>query len=823
MGDINMPRFYASLEDNVTPREKENREIAYQAATESITLLKNEKVLPIKPGKIAVFGSASIKMVKGGTGSGEVNERHVIGIVEGLKNAGFTVNNADYEKRYMEEYDAAREEYKKTSKVGIPIGQKPIDLINVMANQFKIPAGPLVTEKDVKVADSKVCIYAIARQAGECADRSLEKNDFTFMEREIENLKFLATKYKKLILVINVGGSMDMSVLDEVPGINAVIYMCQQGMESGRALADILTGKVNPSGGLTDTWIMNYKDVPYGDGFGDMDGNPLETDYKEGIYVGYRYYDTFKVPVRYPFGYGLSYTTFSYDYKKTVIEGNTVAVDVDIKNTGTVAGKKFVQIYASCPKGELEKEDKRLVGYAKSKLLKAGEIQTVTVTFDMHALASYSEERAAYILEEGNYILSIGANVAETKPVCVLLMPATLLLEQCTNICARDTKFEELKREEGLAINTAGLDSVTADIYTIAGANYDYSSYEEVFHENVEDWMGKLAVEQKLELLAGTGMMGASKPTLYVPGSAAYTKALPELNIPSTALCDGPAGIRLQRVSALTKKGQIKPMEMMMDFMNEWPEFLKKMTTGDAKKDTMLYQNATSFPVGTALAMTWNQELLEQVGDAVGREMEEFGCTFWLAPGMNIHRNPLCGRNYEYYSEDPVVSGKTAAAITRGVQKHEGCYVTIKHFACNNQETNRAGTSANVSERALREIYLEGFRIAVKEGGAKAVMTSYNKVNHVYAPNSHDLCTKVLRNEWGFAGVVMTDWLSTEEGLAERSAAYKAGNDLIMPGGKATVKECLKDYKAGTLTIDEIDTCCRRVLHAVASSGMTCS
>lgn len=269
----------------------------------------------------------------------------------------------------------------------------------------------------------------------------------------------------------------------------------------------------------------------------------------------------------------------------------------------------------------------------------------------------------------------------------------------------------------------------------------------------------------------------------------------------------------------MTKKGKIKAMEMMMDFMNGWPPFMKKIMCGDPQKDIPIYQNATAFPVGTALAMTWNQELIEQVGDAVGTEMEEFGCTFWLAPGMNIHRNPLCGRNYEYYSEDPVVSGKCAAAIARGVQRHPGCYVTIKHFAANNQEKCRAGMSGNMNERALREIYLEGFRIAVKEGGAKAVMTSYNKLNHVFTSNSYDLCTKALRCEWGFDGVVMTDWMSTDKGLAGRSKAYRAGNDLIMPGGSSVIKECLKDYKAGQLSEEEIDRSCRRVLKAIANAN----
>ncbi len=811
-------RFKAVYSDEVTQREKDNQQVAYEAACESITLLENDGTLPLAPCQIALYGGGAAHTVKGGTGSGEVNERHAIGIAEGLAHAGYPFKTQNWLDDWAKAFEDGKKEHAKNSKTNsIPIGMSSEDMINIMANPYRMPAGRLITDEDVANSDAKVCIYAISRQAGECADRELAKDDFTFMEGEIANLKIAVEKYEKVILVINVGGTMDMSVLEQVPGINAVIFFCQQGMEGGRALADVISGKVNPSGGVTDTWVRNYSDVPFGDSFGDMDGNPRETDYKEGIYVGYRYYDSFGVPVRYPFGYGLSYTSFDLSYAGTKAEGNMAQLQVKVTNTGSVAGKRFVQVYASAPAGTMEKENKRLVGYAKSGLLAPGEEELLTVDFDLHALSSYSEAKAAYVLEAGNYVLSYGINVANTVNASVLYLPQEVVLEKCEHICPLDKEFEELHREAPYVADVAGLEVITLDVAAIETTTFDYNKNNDETNEQVENWMKQLTPEQKLTLLAGSGMFGG-EPYFYVPGSAAYTAAFPELGLSSTALCDGPAGLRLQRVSAVTKKGKIKAMEMMMDFMNDWPKFMKKIMCGDAQKDTLIYQNATAFPVGTALAMTWNQELIERVGDAAGREMEEFGCTFWLAPGMNIHRNPLCGRNYEYYSEDPVVSGKTAAAISRGVQSHAGCYVTIKHYAANNQETCRAGMSSNMKERALREIYLEGFRIAVREGHAKAVMTSYNKLNHVYTPNSYDLCTKALRNEWGFNGVVMTDWMSTDKGLGGRSAAYKAGNDLIMPGGNAVVKECTKDFKAGRLSQDEIDVCCRRVLKAVSDS-----
>jgi beta-glucosidase len=266
------------------------------------------------------------------------------------------------------------------------------------------------------------------------------------------------------------------------------------------------------------------------------------------------------------------------------------------------------------------------------------------------------------------------------------------------------------------------------------------------------------------------------------------------------------------------KNGKVKPVEAMMEFMEYMPWYVRRVLFGDPKKGSPLYQYTSAFPVGTALAQTWNPGLVERIVKAVGTEMVEFGVTFLLAPGMNIHRNPLCGRNYEYYSEDPLLTGKMAAAAARGVQSHEGCYVTIKHFAANNQETNRHHSNSVISERALREIYLKGFRIAVEEAGAKAVMTSYNKLNGTYTPNSYDLCTKLLRREWGFNGVVMTDWYSTGNGLAGNGLSIKAGNDLICPGGSPYYKSLKEDIKAGIVSIDDVKLSCSRILEAVLKS-----
>ena len=328
-----------------------------------------------------------------------------------------------------------------------------------------------------------------------------------------------------------------------------------------------------------------------------------------------------------------------------------------------------------------------------------------------------------------------------------------------------------------------------------------------------------LTEEELCEVVAGTGTFHIGPRFFDAPGSAGYTTgSFIDKGLPNVCLADGPAGLRLQKISTVTRNGSVKAAEPMISALAYLPEPVKKVMLGDPEKQPCVYQFVTSFPVGLALAQSWNTALVERVGEAVGREMERYGVTYWLAPGMNIHRNPLCGRNFEYYSEDPLVTGKMAAAMSRGVQSRRGCFVTIKHFCCNNQEDNRNRTNANVNERALREIYLRGFRIAVQEGHAKALMTSYNKVNGVYVNNSYDLITKVLRNEWGFDGLVMTDWYATGKDLGIHSAAIEAGNDLIMPGGRSVVRNLKKKLNSGELDKAALRRCAANVIRGVTES-----
>ena len=809
-------RNKAAFTDAVTPLETANLKIAYDAAKEGIVLLENDGILPVKTGKIALYGAGADLTIKGGTGSGEVNERHAISIMEGLEKSGFEITTKRWILEYRRLYEVEEEKY------GKDIYKKLLsfnfaEMLNIVGSPFQHPFGRQITERDVAESDTDTCVYVVARQAGEGADRRIEKHEYSLSNQEKANIAFCAARYKKMIVVINVGCSFDMSFLDEIEGIGAVIFFCQQGTMGGQAFADILNGKVTPSGKLADTWAYKYEDLPYALDYSYINGNVDEEYYREGIYVGYRYFDSFKVAPRYPFGYGLSYTTFSLHTKEVGANGDKVTLAVSVKNTGDYAGQEVVQVYVSCPQVKMTKEFQRLSAFAKTKVLEPGEKQELVLTFNLKDMASYSEADASYILEAGNYIVRVGNSSKSTKVSMVVNLDETVIIARHENICKNERKIIELvadKYEEELAADIPVIDVSAAEFATV---NYKYETPDVYSSLETDALLDGLSIEEQISLTVGNGMKGGNY--FHAPGSAGVTTVkLLEKGIPNVCLADGPAGLRLQRRSIVTKTGKVKPVDPFISLMKYIPEAAKKVMLGNPDRNPVIYQFTTAFPVGLALAQTWNQELAQKVGEAVGEEMKAYGVTYWLAPALNIHRNPLCGRNFEYFSEDPYLSGIFAAAITKGLQKKRGCYVTLKHFCCNNQEDNRNKTNANVSERALREIYLRGFEIAVREANPGSVMTSYNKVNGTYANNSYDLLTKVLRNEWGFDGLVMTDWFATGNKLGSHALALSAGNDLIMPGGNGAEKEILKALEAGEISEKDVKRCASNVLRGILGS-----
>lgn len=805
--------------------EAEHGSLARRAAAEGIVLLKNEDgVLPLAPGStVALYGAGAVHTVKGGTGSGDVNERHSVTIREGMEAAGFRLSTADWLDAYENVYAKARSDWKQTvlDKCGGTTENGMAFFMAYSTTPFSLPAGPAVTPSQAETA-----VYVIARIAGEGSDRSAGPGDYCLSDEEHTMLADICRLYKNVVVLINAGGVVDLSFLDEFENIKGLLVISQPGMEGGNAVADVLSGKVNPCGKLTDTWALHYGDYPNAATYSHNNGNVEEERYEEGLYVGYRYFDTFGIPVRCGFGEGGSYTTFAMEaaQPQTAPDGSVTA-KVQVQNTGAVPGREVVQVYASLPQGRLEKEFRRLCAFAKTPLLQPGESRNLALTFTARDLASYDEQTAAWVLEAGNYGIYAGPSLAAAKPVALLRLAEEKTLEKTENICPLQQELNLLHcPEEQQAKNRAAVAEAFAQAPVV---EYDLSAVETrvvdyaepaPLGDEAEAMAAALTTEQLISLATGDPAKGQGanlgSAGISVPGSAGETSACAlDQGVANIVLADGPAGLRLNQ-TYYVRDGRAQPMPMEASL--EHGLFLEDT----APKGTPRYQFCTAFPVGTLLAQSWDTDLLEEVGRAVAREMDRFGVTLWLAPGMNLHRNPLCGRNFEYYAEDPLVSGKMAAAMTRGVQSVPGCGTTIKHFACNNQEDNRFHSDSILPERVLRELYLRGFGIAVQEASPFSIMTSYNLINGVHSANNYDLCTKAARREFGFAGFFMTDWTTTEQGPdCTADGCIRAGNDLVMPGCEgdhAAIRKALED---GRLTADQLRGCVTRMIRVILRSS----
>ena len=811
----------ASYSPDPNQRELDNLQVAYQAACEAVVLLKNDGALPFKSKKIALYGAGAIKTIKGGTGSGEVNERHSVTVLEGLENRGFDITSRKWLNDYENGFEAAQKAYKQEKKKRVNI-LKLDSIMQMLFDNFRLPAGRAITEDDVASSDTDSCIYVLSRQAGEGGDRKAEPGDLYLTDEEEAAIRFCAEKYDRFVLVINCGSAMDMAFAERIPGINAIVYICQLGTEGGNALADIISGAVTPSGKLSDTWAKQYSDIPFANEYSYLNGNLKDEYYKEGIYVGYRYFDSFGVEPAYPFGFGLSYTDFAIHSAGVSMENSTVRVKANVTNTGNAfSGAEVAQLYVSAPNGTLHKEYQQLAAFEKTAVLMPGQRQELELSFDMKTVASYREADAAYVLEAGEYVLRLGNSSRNTVSVGVIVVEEEVVVSRHCHVCPLQESLEELEAmHHAFAELPMGLPRLILEKTAVETVEYTYETPEICMDSRVQEFLNTLTLQEMTDIVVGIGMFGG-ETRFTLPGSVGNTTSkFWDRGLANVTLCDGPAGLRIQKHSTIAKNGKVKAVSLAMSTFEAFPGFVKKLMCGDPEKETSLYQYCTAFPVANALAQTWNKNLMEQVGNAIYREMKEYGCTYWLAPAINIHRNPLCGRNFEYFSEDPRLAGLMAAAITKGVQQDDGYYVTVKHYACNNQEDNRNFVSSNLSERALREIYLRGFEYTVRDGGAKSIMTSYNRVNGIYAPNSHDLCTKVLRNEWGFDGVVMTDWFSTNRGQGNNAIAMAAGNDLIMPGGGSFKKEILNGVKSGLIQEEDVRRCCANVLKSIFNSAI---
>lgn len=763
---------------------------------ECMVLLKKDDSFPLDgPCPIALYGNAARKTIKGGTGSGDVNVRHYPSIEEGLRNAGFTITSESWLDAYDQIY--AREHRKFTEGIKAKIAAEGLKAI-------MLGIGAIMDEPDYDLplqGTGDTAIYVLGRISGEGSDRSPEKGNLLLTDTEVRDILALQKKYPRFMLVLNTGGVVDLSPV--VDAVSNILLISQLGSAIGDAFADVLLGKAYPSGKLSATWARWNDDWHIGDF-----GNPDDTRYREGIYVGYRYFDTTETDPLFPFGYGLGYTDFSISHWRTEVDGDRVTIHAEVTDTGRFPGREVVQLYVSVPEGKLDQPYQALAAFVKTDELKPGEIQDVSLSFCLEEIASFDAAAKCAILEKGDYVLHIGSSSRDTSVCAVIRLDQTVVVQQLHD-AGGNPDFADWKprRRKQVAVPS------DTPVFTVNGAQIR----QVVTHPPVIDPEALKKAEsmpdRDLALLctgAYDGGVGSNNVIgsagITVAGSAGETTGIFS-DIPALIMADGPAGVRIAPRYGKDEKG-VYPLDS--GSISQVAELIPEQMLAalglnhdeSGRRGEVHEQWCTAIPIGTALAQSWNISVCEECGDIVAQEMEKFGIQIWLAPALNIQRVPLCGRNFEYYSEDPLLSGKMAAAVTRGVQSHSGCGVSIKHFCCNNQETNRMHSNSQVSQRALREIYLRGFHIAVAESSPATIMSSYNLLNGEHTCQRKDLLETILRKEWGYEGIVMSDWISGNFNSPDNkypgvisSKAVSAGNDLMMPGTEAHYKDLMMSSK----------------------------
>ena len=748
--------------------------LARQATAEGCVLLENEgQALPLREGeRVAVFGRMAFHYYKSGLGSGGlVNTRYVVGILDALKDC----EEIRLDEKLMGIYEDWIRENPFDEGQGwgrVPWCQKEMEVTDEMLGCAR---------------DNDVSLVIIGRTAGEDQDNNAGPGSYCLTETEEDMIRRVCQVSKRTVVVLNVGNIIDMSWVEKYHP-QAVLYAWQGGQEGGNGVADVLTGKVCACGKLTDTIAQSIEDYPSTENFGD----PFKNYYKEDIYVGYRYFETFaKDKVLYPFGYGLSYTSFGIKAEILKNSEEELTVAAEVVNTGAVKGKEVVQVYAKVPQGKLGNPARRLIGFAKTGELKPGEKEEVVIVIPKYDLASYDDSgvtghKSCYVLEEGTYEIFVGSDVRSAESAGCY-EEKFRVVEKLQEACAPVEKFSRMK---AVLMPDGSYQAVTEEVpvrtvdpqerrkqnlpETLAYTGDKGYKLVDVLDGKVsmENFVAQISEEDLIAMFRGEGMCSPK----VTPGTAAafggVTESMKALGIPVGCCADGPSGIRMD---CGTK--------------------------------------AFSLPNGTALGCTFNTELVGDLYEMTGKELRLNKIDSLLGPGMNIHRNPLNGRNFEYISEDPLLTGRICAAQVKAMAK-SGIGSTIKHFCGNNQEVGRSTSDSVMSERCLREIYLKGFEMAVREGGARSVMTTYGSVNGLWTAGSYDLCTTILRKEWGFEGIVMTDWWakSNYEGhqaeVQVKAPMVAAQNDIYMVVSDAKANPEKDDVEemlhAGKLTLGEL-------------------
>ncbi|MDR3202974.1 MAG: glycoside hydrolase family 3 C-terminal domain-containing protein, partial [Bifidobacteriaceae bacterium] len=764
--------------------------LSRRAAAEGIVMLQNDnQVLPLTPDRtVSVFGRVQVNYFLVGYGSGgDVKYPSSTNLLTGLRrNPSITVDE-----------DLARV-YTTWCAANVPSdgswGSWPTSYPEMPLTDSQVAAA---------AARSDTAVVVIGRSAGEDRESTNTAGSYQLTADEKSMLAKVNANFDKIVVLLNVGNLIDMGWLADYPKIDSLLYVWQGGMESGSAVADVLSGEESPSGKLPQTIAKTLADYPSQANFGASAYN----NYAEDIFVGYRYFETFAPDrVMYPFGYGLSYTSFNTETLAVTETATEISVKVKVTNTGQTRGKEVVQVYYGAPQGQLGKAAKSLAAYAKTNALAPGASEELTIAFKISDMASYDDggytgHPYAWVLEAGAYPIYVGNSVRAATQKGAHTEAAVRVVEQLEQAAAPRnpfTRWHASQGSDGIVLDKTTQTTpaeaegqlkarIQADMPALS-PNLPYNEGNknikliDVYNgsKTLDEFMSQLTLAQIGNLTTGAGAMGhaygiAGNASVY---GGINTALRDTYGVPAMSTTDGPSGIRMTA-------------------------------------------SATLLPIGTALAATWNNKLVEQLYAGVGQEMVLNGSDALLAPGMNLQRDPLCGRNFEYFSEDPLLTGMMGVATIRGVQS-QGVSATPKHFAANNQETNRHNNDSRVSERALREIYLRGFEIAVKTAAPHNIMTAYNKLNGSWTHNDYDLAMKILRQQWGFTGVVMTDWWITagscpdtsltSTNLTDNSCRVRAGVDVLMPGENATNGSPTSSVTAGRMQIGELQRSAKRVL-----------
>lgn len=772
----------------------EHINLSRKAAEEGMVLLENDGTLPLKKEQpVALFGKASVDYVKGGGGSGDVYCKYSHGLYDGLKAKGVEIYEPlisfyrdDLEKQYATGRVPGMTAEPQLSAELINGAAKFTDTAIILINRF---SGEGWDRSDIEYCN-EVDPWKLEVSMPKISGEIFPDGDFYLTKEEKQMIDSVKQNFKKVIAVLNIGGVMDLGWLKD-DRINAALYMGQGGMEGGDAAANALLGLVNPSGRLVDTFAGKLEDYPSTAGFHESFDY---VNYSEDIYVGYRYFLTIpkaSEKVIYPFGYGLSYTKFDSKILAMSEDEDGFYFTVKVTNTGDRAGKNVVQLYYSAPQGLLGKPVKELGDFAKTKVLKPGESQVLSLSVSKYIMSSYDDlgkiKEASYVLEKGTYKFELGNNSLETiqseftwqldSDVVVKELSHKLAPVELKERMVSDGTFEALPQGNHKDINESvipkmepGTEEAMAPAIRGREKYYLTDPYKNGAHPLIEVAEGKITLDEFVNQLSDDELMHlvGGQPNIGVSNTFGFGN-LPEYGVPSAMTADGPAGVRIAPETGIL---------------------------------------TTAFPCATLLACTWNTHLLTQVGKAGGAELKENNLAVWLTPAINIHRSPLCGRNFEYYSEDPIIAGRMATALVNGIQSnHVGA--SVKHFACNNKETNRKHSDSRVSERALREIYLKGFELVVENAKPYTIMSAYNAINGERASESHDLLTGILRDEWGFDGIVTTDWWTR----AEQYKEINAGNDLKM--GNGYPERLAAADKLGALDHQQLKTCAKRILNTI--------